>query len=41
MGASMSPRGVVVSRETEDGKVEKELYSPESMKHNALSLTSG
>mmetsp|Transcript_9330 Transcript_9330/g.23951 ORF Transcript_9330/g.23951 Transcript_9330/m.23951 type:complete len:119 (+) Transcript_9330:109-465(+) len=37
----MSRRGVVVSRETEDGKVEKELYSPESMKHNALSLTSG
>ena len=32
---------VLISRKREDGTVEKELFSPESLKQNAVALTNG
>ena len=37
----MRNQSVLVASKKDDGKIEKELFSPESMKQNAVAITNG
>jgi hypothetical protein len=37
----MGNQSVLVASKKDDGKIEKELFSPESMKQNAVAITNG